>query len=138
MKRMYIGLCLGLVQLLSSCGHQSVTSDRTSVRTIEIAEGVTPVILYALPGEEIRWTNLRSNPIRLGFLTMRLLDEVGCEQGIKTMFGGMSDLVTIPPGHSVSLCFVRRGDLKYNVWLEPDNPRGPITPTATIRVGNDG
>lgn len=135
---MYVGLCLGLLHMLAACGHQVPTNRVASVRTVQISEAVMPSILYAAPGEEVRWTNLRSNPIRLGFLTMRLLDEVGCDHGIKTLFGQMSDLVTIPPGESVSLCFVRRGDLKYNVWLEPDNPRGPITPTATIRVESGG
>ncbi len=46
---------------------------------------------------------------------MRLLDDVGCVHGIPTLFGQMGDLVTILPGESVSLCFVRRGGLKHNV-----------------------
>jgi hypothetical protein len=129
---------LVLVGIVTGCSHPSVPDIKAQVRIVEVTDEVTPSVLYAAPGEEVRWTNLRSNPIRLGFLTMRLLDEVGCDHGIKTLFGQMSDLVTIPPGESVSLCFVRRGDLKYNVWLEPDNPRGPITPTATIRVESGG
>ena len=138
MTRMFVTLCLGLVSMLSACAHQPVTKDPANVRTIQISEAVTPNVLYAAPGEEVRWTNFRSSPVRLGFLSMRLLDDVGCDHGIRTLFGAMSDLVTIPPGESVSICFVRRGDLKYNVWLEPDNPRGPITPTATIRVDSGG
>lgn len=138
MTRMYLGLCLTLAHMIVACGHQPDLNNTVRVHNIEISEAVSPSMLYASPGEEVRWTNLRSTPIRLGFLTMRLLDEVGCDHGIKTMFGQMSDLVTIPPGQSVSLCFVHRGDLKYNIWLEPDNPRGPITPTATIRVESNG
>lgn len=130
--------CLMLAGIVTGCSHPSVLDIKAQVRIVEVTDEVTPSVLYAAPGEEVRWTNLRSNPIRLGFLTMRLLDDVGCDHGIKTLFGQMSDLVTIPPGESVSLCFVRRGDLKYNVWLEPDNPRGRITPTATIRVESGG
>ncbi len=133
-----IWACLVLVGIVTGCSHPSVPDIKAQVRIVEVTDEVTPSVLYAAPGEEVRWTNLRSNPIRLGFLTMRLLDDVGCDHGIKTLFGQMSDLVTIPPGESVSLCFVRRGDLKYNVWLEPDNPRGRITPTATIRVESGG
>ena len=138
MTRMYVALFLGLVSMLSACAQQPGTKDPASVRTIQITEVVAPTVLYAAPGEEVRWTNLRSNPVRLGFLSMRLLDDVGCDHGFRTLLGAMSDLITIPPGESVSICFVRRGDLKYNVWLEPDNPRGPITPTATIRVDHGG
>ncbi len=134
----YVGLCLGIVQILSACGHQPVISGAENVRSIQITDTVAPSILYTTPGEEVRWTNHRANPIRLGFLTMKLLDEVSCERGLTTLFGEIRDLVTIPPGESVSLCFVRRGDVTYNVWLEPDNPRGPITPTATIRVRSGG
>lgn len=108
------------------------------IHTIEISGGVEPEVLYARPGQEIRWHNSRKNPVRLGFLTMKLLDEVGCEKGVLTLFGQVNDLVMIPPGESVSLCFVRRGEMKYNVWLDPENPRGAITPTASIRVEGGG
>jgi hypothetical protein len=108
------------------------------VHTIQISDLVTPDTLYAKPGEEIRWRNLRSNPVRLGFLTMRLLDELACEKGVATFWGGMSDLVTIPPGGSMSLCFVRVGVLQYNVWFDAENPKGAISPTASVHVEAGG
>lgn len=134
----YVGFCLGIVQILSACGHQPVISEAEHVRTIRISDVVAPKVLYTTPGEEVRWTNNRANSIRLGFLKTTLLDEVACERGFTTLLGGIRDLVTIPPGGSVSLCFVRQGDLTYNIWIEPDNPRGLITPTATIRVMSGG
>jgi hypothetical protein len=124
--------------MLSACGHQTVTNGLATVRTIQIADRVTPSTLYASPGEQIRWQNLRANPVRVGFLTMRLLDELACEQGVATFWGGASDLVTIPAGESIHLCVVRAGTLQYNVWFDADNPRGAISPTATVHVGAGG
>lgn len=91
-------------------------------------------MLYAAQGEEIRWHNLRANTVRLGFLTTKILDEVGCENGVATLFGRVNDLITIPPGKSVSLCFIRPGDLRYNVWFDAEDPKSAISPTATIRI----
>lgn len=138
MTRTCVGLCLTLMVALSACGHQTVTNSSATVRTIEISDVVMPGTLYTSPGEEIRWQNLRANPVRVGFLTMRLLDELACEQGVATFWGGMNDLVTIPPGGSMSLCFVRAGVLQYNVWFDADNPKGAISPTAAVYVGAGG
>jgi hypothetical protein len=138
MTRTYLSLCLALMPMLSACGHQSASTGSATVRTIQISDRVTPVVLYAKTGEEIRWQNLRANPVRVGFLTMRLLDELGCEKGVANLWGGASDLVTIPSGESINLCFVRDGVLEYNVWFDAENPKGAISPTATVRVETGG
>lgn len=138
MTRTFLGLCLALIPMLSACGHQSATTSSATLRTIQISDMVTPVVLYAKPGEEIRWQNLRASPVRVGFLTMHLLDELACEKGVANWWGGASDLVTIPPGESINLCFVRDGVLQYNVWFDVENPKGAISPTATVRVETGG
>lgn len=138
MTRTFLGLCLALMLMLPACGHQSATTGSATVRTIQISDRVTPVVLYAKPGEEIRWQNLRANPVRVGFLTMRLLDELACEKGVANWWGGASDLITIPSGESINLCFVRDGVLEYNVWFDAENPKGAISPTATVRVETRG
>ncbi len=132
--------CLAALWAISGCAHNPnpTPNEEFSVRTIEISDVVSPETLYAYPGEEVRWQNLRENPIRVGFLTMRLLDKVGCEKGMTTLFGQVRDLVTIQPGEWVSVCFVRSGDVKYNVWFDADNPKGTISPTAIVRVERVG
>ncbi len=137
MMQVLRGLCVGLLMVQLGCGHR-VESGPPQVREIRIAEAVTPDLMFAKPGEEIRWTNARPASVRIGFLTTRLLDELGCEKGVKTLFGQVNDLITIPAGESISLCFGRVGELKYNVWFEPENPRGRISPTATVRIEAQG
>jgi hypothetical protein len=130
MIRMYVGLFV-TASLLTACAH---APEGRTIRTVEISESVTPAVMYASPGEEVRWTNARSNPVRIGFLSPRLLEQSECQKGVVDMFGRVNDLITIPPGESISLCFARSGDLGYNVWFDADNPRGSISPTMTIRV----
>jgi hypothetical protein len=116
------------------CSHTSSQEGGRTVRTVEISDQVTPDIMYASPGEEVRWTNARENAVRIGFLDMRLIEHHECQNGVVNMFGFVNDLVTIAPGESISLCFTRTGDLRYNVWFDADNPRGTISPTMTISV----
>ena len=133
MKHLLRTLSIVVVSLISACAHS--TSDGPAVvRTIQISDSVTPTTVYAKSGEEIRWQNLRTKPVRVGFLNRRLLDDAGCSKGITTFFGEMSDLITIAPGDSMSVCPLRTGTLQYNVWFDLDNPKGAISPTATVHV----
>lgn len=134
MTQVLWSLCVGLIMIQFGCGHRVAAADPSLVREIRIADEVTPALMRVSPGEEIQWTNARPASVRIGFLTTRLLDELGCEKGVKTLFGQVNDLITISAGESISLCFGRVGELKYNVWFEPENPRGRISPTATVRI----
>jgi len=138
MNKLSYGLVLSLVCGGAACGHHLEPGAEVIVRTIEITHEVNPGILHTAPGEEVRWQNLRQNPVRVGFLTVSMLDKLGCEKGVSTLFGQVNDYVTIPPGKSISLCLIRPGDLKYNVWFDADNARGAMSPTATVRVVKRG
>jgi hypothetical protein len=123
-----------LLALTAACGHTPSAGENRIVRTVEISQQVNPDIVYASPGDEVRWTNARSNPVRLGFLSVRLLEDPHCQHGIVNVFGQVNDQITIDPGASISLCPAKTGDLQYNVWFDPEDPRGPISPTLTIRI----
>ena len=134
MRRMRFSTCLAMdLALASGCGLAASTDART-VRTIEISNQVNPSVMYASPGEEVRWTNARSNAVRIGFLSMRLLEDHRCQKGIVNLFGQVNDHVTIEPGASISLCPTKTGDLQCNVWFDPENPRGAISQTLTVSV----
>jgi len=135
MTRIRLSMCCAMaIALSAACGHAPSTDARRTVRTVEISQQVNPRVMYASPGEEVRWTNSRSNTVRIGFLSKRLLEDHRCQKGIVDLFGQVDDLVTIAPGESISLCFARIGDLQYNVWFDPEDPRGAISPTLTISI----
>jgi plastocyanin len=135
MRAMRLDLCLVIMVALSAaCGHAPPTGPARTVRAIEISNQVSPHVMYASPGEEVRWTNARPNAVRIGFLNMRLMEGHHCQKGFIDVFGQVNDHVTIEPGESISLCPAKTGDLQYNVWFDPEDPRGPISPTLTVKI----
>ena len=135
MLRIHMSWCVAMaLALLEACAHIPSPEAGRTVRTVEISDEVNPQIMYASPGEEVKWMNARANAVRVGFLDLRLIENHQCENGIVNLFGQVNDLVTIEPGESISLCFNRTGDLRYNVWFDADDPRGAISPTLTISI----
>lgn len=130
------GLTVALVclALVAGCANPPGTQP---VRThdIQIREHVSPQDLYVSIGDEVRWQNLRPDPVKVGLLSHHHLNLVLCEKGFKR-FGMVDDTATIPPMGYVSLCFSRPGIVQYNVWLNPADPRGRMTPTARIQVSS--
>jgi hypothetical protein len=124
-------LCVGLH--LTGCRVNERVQSTGTVRYVEILDEVKPPTLYARVGDEIRWVNLQSSPVRIGILNGGWHGHVACEKGFKT-FGPMEDWVEIPPQEYVSLCFGKAATVQYNEWLDTQNMKGSMTPTATIRV----
>jgi hypothetical protein len=135
MMRARIGLLILVAAWsLQACGHSPAPDSQMVVRTIRISDVVKPSTVYARAGEEIRWENLRATSVRIGFLHGRLLEELGCKKGVSSFFGDVDDAITIGPGESASLCPLRSGTLQFNVWFDAGNPKGEISPTATVHV----
>jgi plastocyanin len=124
-----IALCL----VVSACATQPTINGTRVVHDIHISERVVPEELVARMGDEIRWHNHTSKPVTVGLLESKWLDGVTCETGFRG-FGRIDDIVTVKPGHYVSLCFARKGAVHYNVWLDSDNMRTSMTPTAVIHI----
>lgn len=95
---------------------------------------INPAELYAVVGEEIRWHNDLSTPIYLGFLGVHPMQQAGCEQGFKTWYGAMKDIVRIPAGQYVSLCFLQSRIVQYNIWTDIADPAHSMSPTAVIHL----
>lgn len=95
---------------------------------------INPVELYAVIGEEIRWHNDLSVPVYLGFLGVHPMQQAGCERGFKTWYGAMKDIVRIPAGQYVSLCFLQSRIVQYNIWTDIADPAHSMSPTAVIHL----
>lgn len=126
-------LCLCV---FSGCALYSGSDDPPRVRDVRIHDRnhIVPDHLYAAVGEEIRWHNLLSVPVHLGFLGVKPVKEVGCGKGFTTWYGGIKDMVTIQAGDYVSLCFTRVGTVRYNIWMDLADPLHSMSPTAVIQL----
>lgn len=130
---MYLCLLVLSTSATSGCGTPSSTKLTGAVRYVNIRVDIAPRQLIAQIGDEIRWQNLNPEPVRL-----RLLEEgtpalLECGQGF-SRFGVVQDTVTIAPQQYASLCFAKPGTIRFNVWLDADNPQGTMTPTGSIRI----
>ena len=132
---MLVGLTLSvsIASVVIGCSLTEPVQKTGTVRYVQILDEVKPPTLYAQVGDEIRWLNLQSSPVRVGFLNGGWHGQVACEKGFKR-FGTMEDLVEIAPQDYVSLCFAKPATVRYNVWLDAQNLKGLMSPTATIRI----
>jgi hypothetical protein len=104
-----------------------------NVHYIQIRDTISPMELYVSVGDQVRWQNLRGESVKIGLLPGVDLDKTSCEKGFRN-FGVMEDFVTIKPRDYVSLCFVRPGLVRYNIWMDPNDTKGNITRTAVIHI----
>ena len=133
----YAGITFAFAALviveLAGCGAAQDIQRSTTVHYIQIRQQITPRTLYVRRGDEIRWQNLLPGPVQVGLLDTKWREHVICEEGFKR-FGQVEDLVIIQPQEYVSLCFSKTGTVHYNVWLDPGNLTGSMSPTSTIRI----
>lgn len=104
-----------------------------SIRYFNIRTDVAPRHLIVQVGDEVRWQNLNQHAVRLRMLEDHGSDLFVCEKGFSRL-GIVQDTVTIAPLQYVSLCFSRAATIRFNVWLDADDPQGAMTPTSTIRI----
>ena len=126
-------ILLGLLVVEAGCSTPSGPRLTGAVRYFNIRSEVAPRHLIVQVGDEIRWQNLNSQAVRLRMLEETNPELISCHKGF-SQFGVLQDSVTIAPMQSVSLCFSKPTTVRFNVWLEADNPQGAMTPTGSIRI----
>ena len=113
----------------------SPLTDRSpaNVHYIQIRDSVAPMDLYVSVGDQVRWQNLRSEPVRIGIMHGVDLEQTSCDKGFRK-FGVMDDFATIKSRDYVSLCFIRPGIVRYNIWMDANDATGKISRAAVIHV----
>jgi hypothetical protein len=127
------GMVWGSALLLAGCESLPTTTTSGGIHYVHIGERVEPRELRVGAGDEVRWVNERSAPVRLGFLGHTDLSDVSCAKGFRR-WGGIEDMVNIPPQDYVSLCFSQPRKISYNVWWGDADPRHAVSRTATIQI----
>jgi plastocyanin len=101
------------------------------IHDIKIVEtSLEPVEITVRPGDEVRWINYRTKPVRIVFLD-RLDEVLMCTRGFSG--SGMND-ATIKAAKAASLCFGRPGSYKYNARMEAEVAGGEIPQTGIVYV----
>jgi plastocyanin len=140
--------CKGItatVALLSVMGCTSVplgrstglhdTSRTGKVHDINImGSEVVPKKIVVLPGDEIRWVNHRTAPVRVAF-TDPLEQKLSCERNF-AMMTGLRHTTKIGANDSASLCFAGPGTLIYMVRMEANVPGNEIIDSGSIEIAS--
>jgi len=89
------------------------------------------------PGDEVRWVNKRTSPVRVVLIDSVSEKQVSC----KSNFGGMmtrSDTAQLATNETASICFRDAGMFRYTVRMESGKTTGEINVPGVIKVGGQG
>lgn len=126
-------MLMGAMLLLAACTGFSTT--RTGVvHDVRVAEGPEPADLLVNPGDEVRWVNARSLPIRVDLINVPS-EDLACERGFSNWFGVIQESATIKPNETASACFARAGAVTYNLRMDSALPGGRVVVPGVIRIG---
>jgi plastocyanin len=129
-------LLLIVVMLFAvGCAGVSKISRTGAIHEVRIEDTLSQPNLTAEVGDEIRWVNVRTEPVSIEF-TPESVQSLSCNRGFSNIFGSSKDEAEVDPGESVSLCFSKNGVYKYNVRMTAAVPGGKIIVPGVINVGN--
>ena len=130
----YLGLAL-----LFMLGCQAVPSvTRTGdVKDIIIGDDLSSRETAVNTGDEVRWINKRTQPVRVIFLDAVVDKQLSCKNNV----GGWmtpSDTAKLDKNETASACFRDPGYFRYIVRMESALTTGDINIQGVIKVGGQG
>jgi len=130
----YLGVALLFV--LGCQGTPTVT--RTGdVKDIIIGDNLTSSETAVNTGDEVRWVNKRTQPVRVIFLDAVSDKQLSCKNNV----GGWmtpSDTAQLGKNETASVCFRDPGYFRYIVRMESGKTTGDINVQGVIKVGGQG
>ena len=130
----YLGVAL--VFMLGCQGLPTVT--RTGdVKDIIIGDNLTSGDIAVSPGDEVRWVNKRTAPVRIIFIDPVLDKQLSC----KNNFGGWmtpGDTAQLATNETASVCFRDAGIFRYTLRMESAKTTGELNVPGFVKVGGHG
>ena len=127
----YLGVALLL--MLGCQGTPTVT--RTGdVKDIIIGDNLSSGEIVVSPGDEVRWVNKRTAPVRIIFIDPVSDKQLSC----KNNFGGLmtpSDTAKLATNETASVCFRDPGYFRYTVRMESARTTGELNVSGVVKVG---
>ena len=130
----YLGVALLFV--LGCQGMPTVTRSG-DVKDIIIGDNLTLSETAVNAGDEVRWINKRTAPVRVIFLDAVLDKQLSCKNNV----GGWmtpSDTAQLATNQTASVCFRDPGYFRYIVRMESAKTTGDISVQGLIKVGGLG
>jgi hypothetical protein len=133
-----IGSYLSILCLcLSGCQATPTVTRTGDVKDVTIGDDLTSGDIAINPGDEVRWVNKRTAPVRVVIIDPLSDKQVSC----KSNFGGFmtpGDTAQLAMNESASLCFRDAGTFRYTVRMTSTRTTGEINVPGVIKVGGQG
>ena len=107
------------------------------VKDIIIGDNLTSGDITVNPGDEVRWVNKRTAPVRIVFLDPASDKQMSCNNN----FGGWmtpSGTAELATNQTASACFRDPGYYRYTVRMESARTTGELNVPGVIKVGGQG
>ena len=127
----YLGVAL---LLLAGCQGTPTVTRSGDVKDIVVGDNLTSGEVAVGPGDEVRWVNKRTAPVRVVLLDPVSDKQVSC----KNNFGGLmtpSDTAKLATNETASICFRDPGYFRYTVRMESARTIGELNVSGVIKVG---
>ncbi len=112
------------------------TSRSGQIHAIKIEKEPEPAELVVNIGDEVRWVNHRSLPVRVELIIGDPRELLSCARGFTNFVGIKRAYAEIDANESAAACFSRVGAVKYNVRMESALPGGKAITSGTVQVGD--
>ncbi|MDC8448818.1 MAG: hypothetical protein LV473_10710 [Nitrospira sp.] len=138
------GIIIALAMALSGCQHTGFGErygTPTITRTGEVKEiiirddDVSPAIVTAHPGDEIRWINRQQDEARVIFL-LPMEGQLSCQRGFGGLMSANKNQYTakLRANETASVCFKHPSEIKYVVRANSTLSNGEEHIAGTINI----
>ena len=127
----YLGVAL---LLLAGCQGTPTVTRSGDVKDIIVGDNLTAGEVAVSPGDEVRWVNKRTAPVRIVFIDPLWDKQLSC----KNNFGGLmtpSDTAKLATNETASVCFRDPGYYRYTVRMESARTTGELNVSGVVKVG---
>jgi plastocyanin len=128
----YLGVALVLFVL--GCQGTPTVTRSGDVKDIIIGDNLSSGEVAVSPGDEVRWVNKRTAPVRIVFIDPVSDKQLSCRNN----FGGLmtpSDTAKLGTNETASVCFRDPGYFRYTVRMESARTTGELNVSGVVKVG---
>lgn len=130
----YLGISLVALVFLAGCESTPTVTRSGDVKDIIIGDNLSSGEVVVSPGDEVRWVNKRTAPVRIVFLDPMADKQFSC----KNNFGGLmtpSNTAKLATNETASACFRDPGYFRYTVRMESAGMTGEGNVPGVVKVG---
>ena len=130
----YLGISFVALVFLAGCESTPTVTRSGDVKDIIIGDNLSSGEVLVSPGDEVRWINKRTAPVRIVFLDLVSDKQFSC----KNNFGGLmtpSNTAKLGTNETASACFRDPGYVRYTVRMKSADTTGELNVPGVIKIG---